>query len=324
MDHSTLIKFLILVASAVFMLSQLLITPSFGTKAHESRKLKERLRKITTGDSMGDHSLVRQKYLHELSASQRFLKSLPGAATIEDLVEQGGKSYPAHLVIFVMIGLALLAGITAWLLTGNIFAVAGSTLFAGYIPLFKLKKDRTNRLDLFEEQLPDALDMMTRALRAGYPFNEAMHYIAEAMQPPISTEFALTFEEINYGCDVRTAFNDLLIRVPSMNLIAVTNAILIQRETGGNLAELLDKTCDTLRKRFRFQRKVKTITAEARMSAWVLALLPLAVFLGIAIKSPDYIKPLFTTENGHFLLGIQLTLETIGALWVRSQINFEI
>ena len=324
MDQSTLIVFLILVSGAVFLLSQLILVPSFGTKSVESRKIKQRLRNIANAKNEDKTSLVRQKYLRESSALERFLQSLPGTDTLEDLVEQAGKTYPPYLIIFIMLGLALLAGAIAWHYTFNFLATSVAVLFASFLPIVKLKNDRKKRLELFEEQLPDALDMMTRALRSGYPFNEAMHYIAQEMQDPLAKEFGITFEEMNYGRDVREAFNYLLIRVPSLNLIAVTTAILIQRETGGNLAELLDKTSDLLRKRFRFQRRVKTITAENRASAWVLALLPFILFLGISLSSPDYIKPLFITEMGHKILGGGLLLQVIGAFWVRKQINFDI
>lgn len=324
MDQSTLIVFLILISGAVFLLSQLILVPSFGTKSVESREIKQRLRKITDAGNSGGNSLVRQKYLRELSASERFLQSLPGTNAIEDLLEQAGKNYPSYRVILAMFGLALLGGALTWHFTGNIYAIPIAVLFSGFLPILKIKDDRKKRLEQFEEQLPDALDMMTRALRAGYPFNESMHYIAQEMQDPIAKEFGITFEEMNYGRDIREAFNYLLIRVPSMNLISATTAILIQRETGGNLAELLDNTSELLRKRFRFQRRVKTITAENRMSAWVLALLPFVVFLAISLNSPDYIKPLFDTDEGHLILSGALVLQVIGALWVRQQINFDI
>ncbi|MEY3879483.1 MAG: hypothetical protein RIQ94_278 [Pseudomonadota bacterium] len=324
MDQATLIIFLILVSGAVFLLSQLILVPSFGTKSVESRKIKQRLRKITDVSISGDYSLVRQKYVHDSSNTERFINTLPGAETIKDLLEQAGKTYPVYRVILFMLGLALLVGMITWHFTSNFYVTPIAVLLAGYLPIIRLKSERQKRLNLFEEQLPDALDMMTRALRAGYPFNEAMHYIAEEMQPPIAKEFGITFEEINYGRDIRDAFNYLLIRVPSMNLVAATTAILIQLETGGNLAELLDKTSDILRKRFRFQRRVKTITAENRMSAWVLSLLPFVVFLAISLKSPDYVKPLFNTEMGHMILGGGLVLQVIGAFWVRKQINFDI
>ncbi|MCX7102410.1 MAG: type II secretion system F family protein, partial [Methylobacter sp.] len=272
----------------------------------------------------GENSLVRQKYLRELSSIEAFLESLPGANFIEELLEQGGKSYPGYVVMLVMLVLSIVVGGLTWHFTLNFYFTIIAIVLAGYIPIAKLKSDRKKRLEQFEEQLPDALDMMTRALRAGYPFNEAMHYISVEMKPPISKEFGITFEEINYGRDIKQAFSFLLLRVPSMNLITATTAILIQLETGGNLAELLDKTSDILRKRFRFQRRVKTITAENRMSAWVLSLLPFVLFLVISIRSPEYVKPLVNTEMGHLILGVGFILQVIGAFWVRKQINFEI
>ncbi|WP_374088693.1 type II secretion system F family protein [Methylomicrobium lacus] len=324
MDRNTLIIFLILVAAAVFLLSQLILVPTFGTRSVESRKIRERLKKVTQVGAQGEYSLVRQKYLKELTPLERFLESLPGTEAIEDLIQQSGKNYPAYMITLSMLLLALLAAGITWYFTANLIGTAVATLMAGSLPYLKLKDDRKKRLELFEEQLPEALDMMTRALRAGYPFNEAMHYIAQEMQDPIAKEFSITFEEINYGRDVRQAFNYLLMRVPSVNLIAATTAILIQRETGGNLAELLDKISDLLRKRFRFQRRVKTITAENRMSAWVLSLLPFVVFLVITLRTPDYVKPLFDTPAGNYLLGVGLILQIIGAFWVRKQINFDI
>lgn len=324
MDQSSLIVFLILVSGAVFILSQLILVPSFGTKSVESRRIKQRLKKVSEAGLSGEYSLVRQKYLRESSYFERMLESIPGADIIEDLLEQAGKDYHASRVIFMMIGFALGAALLAWYFTAHPLATLVAMLFAGFLPFLKLKSDRKKRLELFEEQLPEALDMMSRALRAGYPFNEAMHYIAQEMQDPIAKEFGITFEEINYGRDVRQAFNYLLMRVPSTNLIAATTAILIQRETGGNLAELIDKIADILRKRFRFQRRVKTITAENRMSAWVLCLLPFAVFLIITIKSPGYVKPLFDTETGNTILIVGLILQVVGSLWVRKQINFDI
>ena len=325
MDQSRLIIFLILVFGTVFLLSQVILVPSFGTKSNESRQIRRRLKQVT--ESVGNieqQSLVREKYLRELTSLERWLESLPGIGTIESLLEQAGKDFPAYRVILAMLGFAITAGIATWYFTEHFYATLVATLLIGWLPIIVLKNERDKRMVLFEEQLPEALDMMTRALRAGYPFNEAMRYIATEMENPIAHEFGVTFEEINYGRDIKQAFNYLIMRVPSTNLIATTTAIIIQRETGGNLAELLDKISDVLRQRFRFQRKVKTITAEARASAWVLSLLPFAVFLAIALKNPDYVKPLFDTERGNNLLIAGLVLQVIGAFWVRKQIDFDI
>ena len=324
MDQSTLILFLLSIAGSVFILSQIIMVPTFGTKSSEGRKIKKRLRQVTDTGLSQELSLVRQKHLRELSPFERTLETLPGMQAMDELIEQSGKSFPAYFVFISMFIAACLVGFITWFFTSNFYATIAAFLFAGSLPLLKIRDDRKKRMDLFEEQLPEALDMMTRALRAGYPFNEAMHYIAEEMQDPIAREFGITFEEINYGRDVRQAFNYLLQRVPSTNLIAATTAIIIQRETGGNLAELLDKISDLLRKRFRFARKVKTITAEARIGAWVLSLLPFAVFLALALRSPKYLEPLFTTEQGNMLLLAGLVLQVIGAFWVRKQIDFDI
>jgi tight adherence protein B len=346
MDTSTLILFLAMVGGAVFMLTQLILVPSFGTKSVESRAIRERLKKTTEIGISGEHSLVRQKYLRDLPPFERWLETLPGTESIQELTDQAGKDYRPYAVIVPMFGLGLFAAIVVWYFTASSIMTAWDNLlhkggsgtmifiylllpflaafFFGSLPYLKLKNDRKKRLDLFEEQLPDALDMMTRALRAGYPFNESMHYIAQEMPDPIAKEFGLTFDEINYGQDVRLAFNYLLLRVPSTNLIATVTAILIQRETGGNLAELLDKISDILRKRFRFQRRVKTLTAENRISAWVLSLLPFVVFFIISLQSPEFVKPLFYTDSGNFLLILGLVLQVVGAFWIRKQINFDI
>lgn len=324
MDQSTLIMFLALVFGCIFLLSQVILVPTFGTKSQESRQIRKRLMKVTDNIAGKEQSLVREKYLRELSPLERWLESMPGTEDLEVLLEQAGKSYPAYRLVFAMIGLAIVAGAVTWYFSNHALATIAMVIIGGWLPMMKIKKDRDERMMKFEEQLPEALDMMTRALRAGYPFSEAMHYISEEMQDPIAHEFGITFEEINYGRDIKQAFNYLILRVPSTNLIAATTAIVIQRETGGNLAELLDKISDILRKRFRFQRRVKTITAENRMSAWVLALLPFVVFGAITLNSPGYVKPLFETEIGNMLLMAGLGLQVIGAFWVRKQINFDI
>jgi len=321
MDKSTSIIIMVLVFTAAFLLFLFILTRSFDTG--KNKEIKDRIRKATEDESSGEQSLVRKKYSHEVSIVERLLKASLDTAALDDLLDQAGKTYPAHLIVSLMFGLALLACALSWYFIGNIIVIVSASLLAGFLPIFKLKLDRKNRLAMVEEQLPDALDMMTRALKAGYPFNEAMHYIAKESQPPIAIEFGITFEEINYGLDIKDAFNNLLVRVPSTNLMAVTTAILIQHETGGNLSELLEKTCDILRKRIRFERRVKTITAECRMSAWVLALLPFIVFIAIQFNSPSYLKPLFETENGHLLLWLGLTLQVTGGLWVRKQVNFD-
>jgi len=324
MEQSDLITFLILVFGAIFMLSQLILLPTFGTRSHESKLMRKRLKEVNQSHGFHELSLVRQKYLRTLSPFEHWLESLPGIASAEDLIEQCGKQYPAYRLYLTMLGLGLASTLLAWFFTHNYLATLVSCVIGFLIPLLKLKSERKKRLEQFEEQLPDALDMMARALRAGYPFNDAMHYIANEMPDPIGYEFKIVFDEINFGRDLKQAFNYLILRIPSINLMSLTTAILIQHESGGNLAELLDNVSSVLRKRIKFHRKIRTLTAEGRVSAWVLSMLPFVVFVAIYLSSPNFLDPLLEDELGHNLIITGITLQVIGAFWTSKLIDIEV
>ena len=248
MDQSTLITFLILVFATVFLLSQVILVPSFGTRSKESRSMRERLKQVSQELITDERSLIREKFLRELSPLERWLEGLPGSKFIEDIIEQSGKQTPTYRIYLIMFSLSLILGLAAWFFTHNFYATGLMFIIGFWAPIIKLKNDRKKRLQKFEEQLPDALDMMARALRAGYPFIDSIKYISEEMEDPMAHEFRIVFDEINYGRDIQQVFNFLLYRVPSLNLLSLTTAIIIQREAGGNLAEVLDKVSNVLRK----------------------------------------------------------------------------
>lgn len=324
MDQDTLITFLVLVFATVFLLSQIIIVPTFGTDKQEAKRLKKRLDQVGAEGESRHVSLVRQKYLKRLSALEKWLESLPGMASLNLMIEQSGRLFPAYRVVLICLGLAVLTAFLTWQLSHHSIATLVLPLIAGWLPILKLKKERQKRLDKFEEQLPEALNMMSRALRAGYPFTESMAYIAKEMEAPIAQEFGITFDEINYGGDVKTSFNYMLARVPSLSLMAMMTSVLIQRETGGNLAEVLDKISSVLRGRFRFQRRVKTLSAEGRISAWVLALIPFVMFVLISFLKPDYFTPMFADPIGKNLIILGLVLLVVGSFWIRKMIRIEV
>jgi tight adherence protein B len=164
---------------------------------------------------------------------------------------------------------------------------------------------------------------MKRALRAGHPFNAAIKLVADDMDQPIAAEFELTFSDINFGNDVRRAMLGLLNRVPSVTVMALVTSVLLQRETGGNLAEILDQIGKVVRSRFRFQRKLRTLSAEGRMSAWVLAMVPLGLVVLLSVVSPAYLPVLLKSSVGHKVLYGAGTLFVIGILWTRRVIRIE-
>jgi tight adherence protein B len=197
-------------------------------------------------------------------------------------------------------------------------------VFGFAAPYVQLSMQRRHRLDKIEEQIPDAIDVIKRALRAGHPFNTAIKLVADDMDPPIAKEFELTFSDLNYGNDVRRAMLGLLNRVPSVTLMALVTSVLVQRETGGNLAEILDQIGKVVRSRFRFQRKIRSLSAEGRISAWVLALVPLALVVMLSIASPNYLPVLLKNPIGHKFLYAAGILGVIGVLWVRRIIQIEV
>jgi tight adherence protein B len=165
---------------------------------------------------------------------------------------------------------------------------------------------------------------MKRALRAGHPFNSCIKLVAEDMDAPIAGEFELTFADVNYGSDVRRALLGMLLRVPSSNLMAVVTAVLIQKETGGNLAEIFERISQVIRSRFRFGRKVTTLSAEGRLSAWILSLVPIILFGVLWITTPAYLPPLLESPAGQKMLIFGGVMLVVAVFWMRKIIRIDL
>ena len=317
--------FFAMIFVAVVLLSQGLIVPVFGESRQMRKKLQSRLGDMEEESSEESlSSLLRQKYLRELSPLERQLEDLPSMQNLARIISQAGHKFLAYRVVLLSVVLAIVAAIAAWVLTRSIAMTAVSLLIAGSIPYMKINGDRTKRIQLFEEQLPDAIDMIKRALRAGHPFNGAIKLVAEEMDDPVAEEFGTTFADINYGNDGRRAMLGLLQRVPSVTVMALVTSILVQRETGGNLAEILERISAVVRGRFKLQRKVKTLSAEGRLSAWILALVPLVLFAVIWTTSPDYLPMLLEDEVGKKMIIYGAVSGIIGIYWVRNVIRIEV
>ncbi len=325
MDKNTLLIFLGLIFGSAFLLTQSIVVPTFGTGRQESRRLKQRLG-ILSDEHQSEHqiSLVREKYFKKLSPFESWLESLPAMRRLETFIERSGHDFPAYRLVLLSLSLSLFGGLVAWVLSHQwLFVPAGVFIMAG-LPFMKLKLDLAKRLAKFEEQLPEALDVITRALRAGYPFNETLHLVATEMDEPIAKEFRIAFDEINFGVDTRWALHSMVDRVPSMSLMAIVTTVLVQRETGGNLAETFENISKLIRGRFRFQRRVLTLTAEARMSAWILAMVPFVLFAGISVINPDYVANLTQDPMGQKIILWGIVLQIVGNFWMRKLIAMEI
>lgn len=187
-----------------------------------------------------------------------------------------------------------------------------------------MNKKISDRLAAFEEQLPEALDIMRRMLQAGQPVTQAFNEVGNEMPAPIGVEFKNTFNLLNYGYDMRMAIMQMAERTPTVSMLAFSSAVLLQKETGGNLSENLEKVSKVLRSRFKLQRKIKTLSAESRLSAWILVLSPFILFVFMSFINPEYVEPLYRDPRGLDLVSGGIVSLFIGSMWIRKIINFEV
>jgi tight adherence protein B len=320
-----ILAFLGMVFTAIFLLSQGLVVPVFGEAGQVRKRIRSRLELLERASNLPNmQTVLRQKYLRRLSPLEAWLEQLPAMEALEQMIEQSGHEYRAYRVLLLGLILATVAAIVLWLLTHIWWVAIPVAAAVFWLPVLKISRDRAKRFAQFEEGLPDALDAMCRALRAGHPFNETLQLVAEEHKGPVAVEFGLTFSDINYGNDVRRAMLGLLERMPSMTVMMLVTSVLIHRETGGNLTEVLERLSSLIRGRFRFQRKVKTLSAEGRMSGWVLVCVPFVLAAAIVISSPTYLPLLIKEPLGQKLVMGAFFAMLIGIFWIRKIIRIQV
>jgi tight adherence protein B len=176
----------------------------------------------------------------------------------------------------------------------------------------------------FEEQFPEALDLISRALRAGHAFQTTLGMVADEMKEPVGPEFKKTFDQQNFGLPIRDALNQMTERVPVLDVRFFVTAVLIQRETGGNLSEILDNLAHVIRERFKIRRQIRVHTAHGRFTAFVLLSLPPALAIALSVLNPDHMKLLFEDRTGQLALVIALVMQAIGFFWISRVIKIEV
>jgi tight adherence protein B len=200
-----------------------------------------------------------------------------------------------------------------------LIAIAG-----GVLPLLYVVRKRIQRMQKIVEQLPDALDLISRALKAGHAFPSGLQMVGEEAQDPIAGEFRIVHDEINFGVAVPTALANLANRVPSPDMRQFVIAVLIQRETGGNLTELLSNISALIRGRLKLFMKIRVLSAEGRMSAWILCLLPFFLAGVINLINPRFMAVLWTDPMGLKMIYAALVMMVLGALWMRKIIRIRV
>ena len=236
------------------------------------------------------------------------------------MIEQAGLNLTPERLLALTVGVGVGAGLLAGLLRPNPLVGLVAALVAAPIPFVYVRIKRKARLERLLRQLPDAFDMMARVLRAGQTTEQAVQAIAEEFDQPLAGEFAYCAEQQNLGLAPERSFRDLARRTGLLEIKIFVLAMLIQQQTGGNLAEILDKLASVVRERFRVRGKVRALTAEGRMQAVVLLVLPFALMGGMMVMSKKYAE---TVVRYPELVGAMVVIESIGALWIRKVVNFD-
>lgn len=320
-----ILAFLGMVFTAMFLLSQGLVIPVFGEASKVRKRIRGRLNLLERASNLPNmQSILRQKYLRRLSPLEARLEQLPAMESLAQMIEQSGHEYRAYRVLLLGVVLGSAVGLLLWALLQIWWVALPVAMAVFWLPVLKISRDRSKRFAEFEEGLPDALDAVCRALRAGHPFNETLQLVADEHKGPVAHEFGLTFSDINYGNDVRRAMLGLLERMPSMTVMMLVTTVLIHRETGGNLTEVLERLSSLIRGRFRFQRKVRTLSAEGRMSGWILVSMPFVLAAAIVFSSPTYLPLLFQEPLGQKLVIGAFVAMLIGIFWIRKIIRIQV
>jgi tight adherence protein B len=269
-------------------------------------------------------SILKQRRFSRHELVDRLLHRIAFAHRIDQLLLQSGKNWSVESFLLCS-GAALLAGVflvARWPMPLPL--QAGVALLFALVPLTLVRRTRVRRLARIEEQLPEAADFIARALRAGHSFTNVLQIVGNELSEPLSGEFRIAREEINYGVPMSEALHNMAARIPLTDLRYLIIAVLIQRETGGNLAEILGNISQIIRGRLKLAAQVRVLSAEGRMSAWILGLLPFGVAAVLLLINPDYIKPLWTDPAGIRMLWYALVMITFGVIWLRKVIRIRI
>lgn len=318
----------VLVFLGVFAISSLLLIAS-GTGASKSTKrtLAVLHAALSADEAKPRDPIVdvrKQELFSALPVLNRVLLKLEIAPRLRQLLYQADLHWTAGtLILMCAVAFVVPAYLIDWR-TGSLLFGLLVGIALGSAPLLFVLFKRNLRFGKFEQQLPEALDLMVNAMRAGHSLNSALDLVAHEMIDPLGGEFRICFEEQNYGLELKTAMNNLVTRVPLQDLKMTVTAILIQKESGGNLAEVLDKVAYVIRERFRLKRQVRVHTAQGRLTGWILTFLPVILGGALYMINPKGISLLWKRQLGIDLLYFAGISNVIGGLIIRKIVNMEV
>jgi len=317
----------VIVFLAVFLVSALLITAT-GTGASE--RVKQTLSRldallVTEGRAKDEQvDLRKQELFSSIPLLNRILLRLEIAPKLRQILYQANVKWTPGGLLLISCAVWLVSAYLMYLRTGAFFFSLILGVIPGCVPLFYVLWKRAKRFRKFEEGLPAALDLMVSGLRGGHSLISVLGLVSKESADPIGPEFRICFDEQNYGLELRTALENLAARMPIQDLRIVITAVLVQKETGGNLAEVLDKCAHMIRERFRLKQEIRTKTAQGRLTGWVLSLMPVALALGLYFLRPEIISLLWKRPVGIKMLWTGGVMILMGSLIIRKIVNIRV
>jgi tight adherence protein B len=312
----------VVVAAGVFVIGSLL-----DQRNARARLLRDRLasvQKPVERQPSEELALLRDEMLSEIPAFDTLLRRSVTISNLQTMLEQANLDVRAGNILLLCGVSAVVLGVLVTLISGSaIFGVAG-VLLGALAPYSYASWRRTRRFQKFEEIFPEAIDTLARAVRAGHAFTTALELISNEVGEPIATEFRKLYEEQKFGLPVRDALMNLTERIPLVDVKFFVTAVMLQRETGGNLAEILDNLSYVIRERFKIMRQVRVYTAQGRLTMLLLMGLPPMIITAMLFLSPQFIHPLFSDPIGHTLVVVGITLQTVGYFVIRRIIQIQV
>ncbi len=291
------------------------------------RKLDARLQELSSpadDPKEGESLLVKVQHEGPMPAVDRFFAGTTRGSALGQWIEQSGMRASVSGVLMISLVCAGLMALVAGIITRASWGLPIGAALGFALPFLFLKVKRTRRMRAFEEQFPEALDLIARALKAGHAFATGLKMAADELPEPVGPEFRKTFDEQNFGLPMKDALDNLAKRIPILDVRFFVTAVLIQRETGGNLAEILENLGFVVRERFKILRQVRVYTAHGRFTGYVLLALPAVLGIALSFINPEHMNLLFRERMGQMLLGLALVMQIIGFLWIKQVIKIEV
>jgi tight adherence protein B len=319
-SQSPTLVLLVLVFIAFALLVESLYLLWKSHRGERARKLRQRLRSLADAPAQPARAhLLKQRALSDVPAFERALRRIARAHRLERMIRQAGLEWTVSrlLLASIALGLAAAFAMAGVLHQGALFATTAACLLAA-LPLLYVQRLRRRRLARIEQQLPDALDLITRGLRSGHAFASGLKMAGDELPEPIAGEFRAVHDEVNFGVSLQDALANFSERVPLTDVRYFVVAVLIQRESGGNLTEILGNLSRLIRERLKLLARVRVLSSEGRLSAWILGIMPFALAGVINLVNPQFMSPLWTDPMGIAIVKYMLLLMALGVIVLRK------